>query len=38
VADTFYVKDARHKKVTDAERLAALEDALHRVVTETSDG
>jgi [protein-PII] uridylyltransferase len=37
VADTFYVKDAQHKKVTDPERLAALENALREVVTEASD-
>jgi [protein-PII] uridylyltransferase len=38
VADTFYLKDARHKKVTDPERLAALEDALRAIVTEDPDG
>jgi [protein-PII] uridylyltransferase len=38
VADTFYVKDARHKKVTNPERLAALEAGLRRIVTETPDG
>jgi [protein-PII] uridylyltransferase len=38
VADTFYVKAARHKKVTDPERLAALEAGLRRIVTETPDG
>jgi [protein-PII] uridylyltransferase len=38
VADTFYLKDAARKKVTEPEKLAALETALRRAVTEEPDG
>ena len=38
VADTFYLKDAQQKKVTDPLRLAALERALKTIVAETTDG